>query len=1226
MLKTGDYDLCSMRMEQYLTHTYYALWEVIINGDSHVFEPPDVGTVVPPKNKAKKLARKNELKAKSTLLLAIPDEHLLKFYSIKDAKSLWEAIKIRTKPLTGFKNLSINWNLMPDKETLSMDDLYNNLKVYEAEIKGQSSSGSNSYNVAFVSSENTSSINEIVTTSHDIPAAGSKEKPFASSYANDVAMITIRVKKFMKRTGRNLNFNSKKPVGFDKTKVECYNCHRRGHFARECRAPKNHGNRSADNKRRVVTVDTPTSALVLEETIKEKDDLKEKLTKFEESSKKLLACDSQLSENEMPKCEIFETTSDSSMSEIDEDNNQEKDRYKVEIGYHALPPCYTRNYMPPRADLSFARLDESMFKFKISETRTCVNENELIASKSSEEIIEEPKTVRPKAVVNAAEGKKETAVKTSAEYQKINGGFVAFEGSPKGDFKLLDESQVLLKVSRQNNMYSFDLKNVVPLGDLTCLFAKATIDEFNLWHRILGHINFKTLNKLVRGNLMKGIKREFSVARTPQQNRVVEKKNRTLIEAARTVLADSFYLLHFRLKQSILLVMFKIEFVAKPHNKKPYELLIGRSPNLGFIRPFGCPVTILNTVDHLGEFDGKADEGFLFGYSVNSKAFRVFNSRTRKVEEYMHGTAKVKKVNDQEHIQALVDKTKVIITEDNIRSDLRLDDAEGTVCLLNEEIFEGFSRVITPLCDSMMVQAATDMGDTPRKEAETSHDELEDEDHVLAPSSNPLPSGEDSSLLNELMVFCTSLQEQRKSISGGLERLKKFGSVRRVKSPMEKDGLGAQEDASKQERMIEEIDQNAEIALDDETQGRTNDDEMFEVDDLAGEVVVMDSAADPITTVKDSAALTIDVTEDEITMAQALAALKSVKPKVVVQEQEMSTTIPAAATIVTTIVPTPRAKVPLKKKEQMRIDEEYARKLQAEEQKAARLSKAQQDEEANNSWDNMQAMMDADRLLAERLQVREREEFSKVQKAKLLVELIEKRKKHFTALRAQEKRSKPPTKTQMKSQMSTYLRHMGGYKQSHLKEISFDEIKELFDREMKKKQKLYENVKPAIDDSEELRKCIEIAPDDGDEVLIEATPISSRSPTINDYKIHKEEDLEVLWAIVKDKFKKEKLVDDMDNILFRTLKTMFEHYVEDTIWKYQQILAKVKYWKLFESCRSDVRLQMDNDVEMAYDLLRFIIKQLMEGYTYRKVFGYILLMKTKILIKKLEDSKDEYQV
>nr|GEV80720.1 hypothetical protein [Tanacetum cinerariifolium] len=149
---------------------------------------------------------------------------------------------------------------------------------------------------------------------------------------------------------------------------------------------------------------------------------------------------------------------------------------------------------------------------------------------------------------------------------------------------------------------------------------------------------------------------------------------------------------------------------------------------------------------------------------------------------------------------------------------------------------------------------------------------------------------------------------------------------------MEKYGLGAQKDASKQGRMIEEIDQNAEIALDDETQRRTNDDEMFEVDDLAGEEVVMDSAADPVTTIKDSAAPTTDGTEDEITMAQALAALKSVKPK---QSQIPIVSSSKDKAKAKTIEP----KVPLKKKEQMRIDEEYARKLQAEEQETTRLSR-----------------------------------------------------------------------------------------------------------------------------------------------------------------------------------------------------------------------------------------------------------------------------------------------
>ncbi|GJZ53390.1 putative ribonuclease H-like domain-containing protein [Tanacetum coccineum] len=315
-------------------------------------------------------------------------------------------------------------------------------------------------------------------------------------------------------------------------------------------------------------------------------------------------------------------------------------------------------------------------------------------------------TARPKAVVNDVKGNNFNVVKASAcwgnpqidlldqevidsgcsrhmtgnmsyltEYEEIDRGYVTFRGNPKG-------------------------------GKIT---KTATSDESKLWHRRLGHLNFKTMNKLVKGNLarglpskvfendqtyvacqkgkqhrascksktenlislplhllhmdlfgltfvkslmkkmyclvvidetsgilksfitgienlvdhkvkmircdngtefknremnqfckMKGILRQFSVARTPQQNGVAERRNRTLIEAARTMLADS------------------------------------KTPTLSFMRPFGCPVTILNTIDHLGKFDGKANEGFFVGYSLNSKAFRVFNSRKMIVEENLH--------------------------------------------------------------------------------------------------------------------------------------------------------------------------------------------------------------------------------------------------------------------------------------------------------------------------------------------------------------------------------------------------------------------------------------------------------------------------------------------------------------------------------------------------------------------------------------------------------------
>nr|GEV23100.1 ribonuclease H-like domain-containing protein [Tanacetum cinerariifolium] len=240
------------------------------------------------------------------------------------------------------------------------------------------------------------------------------------------------------------------------------------------------------------------------------------------------------------------------------------------------------------------------------------------------------------------------------------------------DFKLLDESQVLLRVPRENNMYNVNLKNIVPSGDLTFLFAKATLDESNLWHRRPRHINFKTINKLVKGNLVrglltknfendntcvackkgkqhraycktkpfcgiKGIKREFNVPRTPQQNGIAERKNRTLFEAARTMLAYLLLPIPFWAEavNTACYVQNRV-LVTKPYNKNPYELLHARTPSFGFMRPFGCHVTILNTLDSLGKFDGKVDEGFLIGYSISSKAFRVFNSRTCIVQKTLH--------------------------------------------------------------------------------------------------------------------------------------------------------------------------------------------------------------------------------------------------------------------------------------------------------------------------------------------------------------------------------------------------------------------------------------------------------------------------------------------------------------------------------------------------------------------------------------------------------------
>ncbi|GJZ03253.1 ribonuclease H-like domain-containing protein [Tanacetum coccineum] len=634
--------------------------EVIVNGDAPAIASASTEGPIPPKSVEQKLARKNELKAKITLLLAIPNEHLLKFHGIKDAKTLWEAIKTRfggnkesrkmqktilkqqyenftasrsegpVKTYDRFQKLVsqleilgevishedanlkllislLAWNNIAlimrnksDLDTMSMDDLYNNLKVYEDEIKSQSSS--NSQNVAFVSSENTSSTNEAVNTALEVSTANSQGQASSSSYVDDVmfsffvAMLTMRVKRFLKKTGRNLNFNGKETVGFDKTKVECYNCHRRGHFARECRAPRNQGNINGDVSRRIVPVETPANALVVQdgiggydwsfqakegptdfalmahlssgsssssnsdsevftcskaclksyeslkehfdkqkeqlkksnleiigyqlgleslearivvhqknevvyeediaflkydvkvrdnsitelknqlaEALREKDDLKLKLEKFETSSMKLtklinsqisvnnksgVGFDSQMNENELHDChlnksEVFESASDSSVNEIEEENNQVNDRFKKVKGYHAVPPPYTRNYMPSRPDLSFVGLDDSIYKTNVSETISSVPRIESTASKSSKDSLEQPKDVRPSAPIIEeweSDSDDDCVIRPSFEQNKPSYAKINFVKSDKNTRKSIIEQHTYRQALRKSQI------------------------------------------------------------------------------------------------------------------------------------------------------------------------------------------------------------------------------------------------------------------------------------------------------------------------------------------------------------------------------------------------------------------------------------------------------------------------------------------------------------------------------------------------------------------------------------------------------------------------------------------------------------------------------------------------------------------------------------------------------------------------------------------------------
>ncbi|GJY45288.1 hypothetical protein Tco_0434351, partial [Tanacetum coccineum] len=375
---------------------------------------------------------------------------------------------------------------------------------------------------------------------------------------------------------------------------------------------------------------------------------------------------------------------------------------------------------------------------------------------------------------------------------------------------------------------------------------------------------------------------------------------------------------------------------------------------------------------------------------------------------------------------------------------------------------KGFSGRETPLFPTMMEQAQEEMGEGTSSDSgprcqETIGDTIAQtrSENVSKHSNNPLlarcntlQSGEDRLKLKELMEFCTKLQQRvldlentktaqaqeitslklrvkklekkRGSRTHNLKRLYKVGRSARLVSSDEA-SLGDQEDASKQERKIDDIDNDAEITLVDETQGKYGDDLMFDTVSTADPVT---TAGEVVTTASVEVS-TVSPTEttiaDELTLAQTLIEIKSEKPKDKVQDKGKGIMV--------------EEPVKIKKKDQISLDEELAFKLQAgeEEERLAR-EKAQQIKEANIvSQDNVQEMIDADYQMAQQMQAKEQEKLSIKEKSKLFVQLLKVRKKHFVAMRAQEMRNKPPTKAQKRNAMTTYLKNMAGYKQNQLK-------------------------------------------------------------------------------------------------------------------------------------------------------------------------------------------------
>nr|GEV68305.1 ribonuclease H-like domain-containing protein [Tanacetum cinerariifolium] len=710
--------------------------------------------------------------------------------------SMAEVLKALTKSIIGFRSLLANWKFLRNKADLedqSLDDVFNNLKIYAAEVKSSSFTNHNTQNIAFVSSQNTDSTNESVSVVPSVFAASTKVPvsalpnvdnlsddviySFFTSQSNSPQLDNDDLKQIDADDLEEMDLNfqaDEKPINyalmaftssssssFDNEVAPCLESVK----ARLVVYQHNENVFEEDIKLLKLDVMLRDNALVepkkkFGKAKKERDELKQTLEKYQTSSKNLskllesqisdktrLGYDNQLFNSTVFDCdELISFDSDESVptslvhgrssapiiedwvfDSEDESGGEpmstQKEPSFVQPTKHVKTPKTSVKPVEHPTQAEHLRKDTPKSRgHKHTSTKkacfVCKSLNHLIKDCDYYEMkmVQKPacplnaarpvttvvpqtnvKHQRPaKHVVNKPHSpirrpfNHKPTPKTSNFPQKVTTVKTTNVNAVKGtkgnwmcdkknsvlftntefvvlsfDFKLPDENHVLLRVPRENNVYNVDLKNVVPSGELTCLFAKDTLDEFNLWHRRLGHINFKTMNKLVKGNLvrglpskvfesnhtcvackkgkqhrascksksvisvsqplqrsdnrtefkdhdlnqfygMKGIKREFSVAKTPQHNGIAERKNWTLIEAARTMLADSLLPIPFWLRQT---------------------------PSIGFMRPFGCFVTILNTLDPLDAnvaFDVKEPESRVHVSPSSSDKTKKHDEKTKR--------------------------------------------------------------------------------------------------------------------------------------------------------------------------------------------------------------------------------------------------------------------------------------------------------------------------------------------------------------------------------------------------------------------------------------------------------------------------------------------------------------------------------------------------------------------------------------------------------------------